>query len=265
MKKFLVIVAFSLALIPASSYAYIASDSHAGGLTTSTGTLSFNQTVATCDNAVQIIYAFTRDGDLATGATFDGVSATLLNKVNTRNSRFFYAYYLLAPNPGTHTVSITTTGTPGRTEGISVSYCGASTPDAYSSQNSSANPNVFSITTLKPNSWVTLGVDVSSSASASTNSTLLFDNTGTGATMLFDSSSNSLGFITAGSNSMNLLNPASGTNISLMVGIPPFIPGGGTSTASSTIVYDPFLDVVLVIILWLCVCGFVVWLILKFR
>lgn len=166
------------------------------------------------------LYAFTRDGDLVTSVTVGGVAATLVQKQNTRNSRWIYQYRIVGiPANTALTVNVNTTGTPGRTECVSVAYNGvvqSTTPDATAFvTNSSANPFVANITTVEDNCWVSMGVDGGGPLSANSNCFLLQDNMPTGAMVLFDNS-NVAPVTPAGSFTMQVNNGTSAPNIALM-------------------------------------------------
>lgn len=197
------------------------------GLSSATGIIPFPATFNSGTDINVEIYAFTINGDLVTAVDLDGtISATFSKKLNTRGTRFMYTYILSGVTPGSHTINVHTTGTPGRTECAWVVRNGAvqsTTPDnTQNIASGTANPYVMTMTTIADNCFVTACVDTGNSGGAGTNTTKLEDNTPTGALILYDNSGVAP-VHPAGSATLNATNASAGQNIAMMTSMAPFI------------------------------------------
>lgn len=111
--------------------------------------------------------------DLVAGATFDSVSATLVDKQNTTPGSIYwvYLYALPAPHSGTHSVVLSSTGGSIHLAVAAVSYTGVNASKCGEASNKVGNTNdpfVSTLTTLSAGARV---VEVYAGSSAMTDST----------------------------------------------------------------------------------------------
>lgn len=151
----------------------IAFDAFTNGNYTSGTTHTFSHTCSGSDR-VLFVHAFKNaNTDTITGATYNGVSMTLVAKQVGFGARYSYLFMLHNPATGANDVVITASASTA-IGGNAASYTGAeqvSTADASTTENSSTTPHAKAVTTTVDNCWmvkVTLGGRVHS---ASTNST----------------------------------------------------------------------------------------------
>ncbi len=115
--------------------------------------VTWSHTVATGANILVITIACR--GGSPTGVTFDSVSATsIISKTNADGYNSFI-YYLMNPNSGTHTVSVTTNGTIAR--GGAISFFNAYSSPIGATANSSGTSvtgDTLSITPTKGTGFI---------------------------------------------------------------------------------------------------------------
>jgi len=110
--------------------------------------------------------------DNITGATYNSVAMTLLNKQGV-GDRWEYFFYLLGPATGAHTFTITAINNPSFIGAVAASYTGVAQtgqPDA-STMNNGASPLTTTLTTVADNSWTILAARSTAALSAGTGST----------------------------------------------------------------------------------------------
>lgn len=147
-----------------------------GGFNGSTTTLTWSHTTAGSDR-VLLVAVQTTSGDLVTGATYNTVAMTQINKaVAPSSTTNIYLFYLIAPTTGAHDVVVTASAT-SALAGLSASYTGcdqASQPDSQTTA-TAANPATSltaSTTVVASNCWlVSVFVNTASFAAAGTNTT----------------------------------------------------------------------------------------------
>jgi hypothetical protein len=191
MKKLLVILPllFLGFGFPSVSHAAIAYDNSADSGALSGTTLTYSYTVGTGSNRLLFISFYGGTTDTVTGVTYNGVSATLVGKVQTPSDRWAYMYYLVNPASGANNIAINSS--------ISIvgqitpsSYTGASQtaqPDAYSTNTYTAiNHPIISLTTVADNSW-TIAFGRDSAGYASTGDAGSTERQDSGGAHLYDS------------------------------------------------------------------------------
>lgn len=209
-------------------------DSHSASLSTGSSPLSWTHTISDNTNGLVVVLVISRDGDLITGATYNGVSMSGGSgslKYDTTfsgasSTRFLYIFYLFNPPTGSKTVSVSWSGSPGRVEGYAVAYAGAKQsgfPDAVASvhNNGSAHPTSTTLTTVLANCWSILIAYVGGGSGVSgTNATIIDDQTGSGSSVDADSN----GDLPAGSNTISLSESSNGEMAMLIVSFAPVAP-----------------------------------------
>lgn len=122
----------------------------------STTSISWNHT-CTGSNLILVVYAYAENNATITGITYNSVPMTQAAMAGPTSSRRVYAFYLINPATGTHSVAVTASGTCAL-NGWSASYTGAKQtgqPDATNSaSHSSSTSESISVTTVANNSWI---------------------------------------------------------------------------------------------------------------
>jgi lysophospholipase L1-like esterase len=169
-------------------------DAFSGGSVTGT-TLTVAHTIGAGSNRLLVTSVFGDAADVVTGATYNGVAMTLVDKVNSNPGvdRWLYCFVLENPASGSHNIVVTasTSITMGAS---SASYSGVvqiGQPEA-SAHNSDPNAAglTTSVTTLTDNAWTVLcTISTGGHPAAGTNSTKRGDDNfgGVGISAIFDS------------------------------------------------------------------------------
>lgn len=213
----------------------IAFDSATAGINNATGvnSLSFSHTVGSGSNRLLfLLVGFGNDGgDVVNTPTYNGVSMTLVTKVNSDGTgRFLYLFALVAPTSGSNTVAITTSGSVNVLSAVAMGYSGAqqsTTMDASGINTGTGTSISKSITTVADNCWLAGGVWMNSdSITAGASTTVRATSAGDGRIAGIDSNAaktppGSYSLTTNGNNDVNGIIVAS------------FAPAGGTTVASS--------------------------------
>ena len=125
-------------------------------LDATTTSLSYSHT-CTGLNRVLIIFVKVFDTtDRVTAVTYNGVSATLIDSRQDANSRWSYAYRLVAPATGANNVVVSLSASVG-VAAISQSYTGCSAigvPDSFTTTVASAAGVSMTTTTVADNAWL---------------------------------------------------------------------------------------------------------------
>lgn len=136
---------------------------------------------------VLIGYALYRSGgDIITGMTWNGVSMTLLTKLNTGAANtYIYVFYMLNPTTGTHTLAASASSAPASDFDIyGTSYTGTITssfPDNSTTATGASSPISVSLTPVGSGAWTILfGEQEASALTAGTGSNLLQNQHGSG-------------------------------------------------------------------------------------
>lgn len=163
-----------------------------GGATLTSATHTFSHT-CTGTSLFLLVHAFTNvNSDTVTGATYNGVTMTLIKKTINSTDRFMYVFYLINPTTGAHNVVISANTAANALGGNAISYKGARQtlqPDASSNISFTLGEGTLpvSLTTVRNNCWTALFTTASgTSAAASTNSTLRITNGTFGGEKIFD-------------------------------------------------------------------------------
>lgn len=181
----------------------IAFDSSAGTVVT-TGTpasINWNHTVAGLNRAL-VVFVYNDDAtDKVTGVTYNGSSMTRIAAQSVAGGETVYAYLLLNPSTGTHSVVVTASSGSNQLGGISLSYTGVNQsgePDSYATDSTGNAGSTFSVTStiVADNSWLigasrndtSLGSVGSGTVSRGNQNTMIAADSGGG----LDSGSNSL-------------------------------------------------------------------------
>lgn len=170
-----------LALLPLCGYAQITFDAAVdGGNNGGSGTLTWTHTCSGSNRLLVINITGDTATDGITGVTYNGVSASLVTKLAPDNSgdltggRWQYMYYLLNPASGSHSVSITISGTQ-YIVGQSASWTGVNQSSAPISSASAltlnSSPVTKSLTTTADNAIVIMGIWAFTNLIPETNST----------------------------------------------------------------------------------------------
>ncbi len=209
----------------------IAFDAFAASVAASATSLTYSHTVGAGSNRALCLSVVGHTTDLVTGATYNGVSMTLVDKFST-GSLWHYGFYLNAPAAGANNVVVSASGTCTHIFGSSASYTGVAQTGQPEANNKSFNPTsttlTVSVTTLTNNAWtILLAKAQDGSPGASTGSTKRGDDGfgGVGISAVFDSNA---GISPAASNSMSITQALATDPISgIMLSLAPFSAGGG--------------------------------------
>lgn len=168
--------------------------------------------------------------DVITGVTYNGVSMTLVGKVNTPSDRWTYLFSLVNPASGAHSYTVSaSTATNIATD--AVSYDGVSQtgqPDATSSNTATATTTITtSITTATNNDWAMIFADGPTGATANASGTNRVTN---GGAQIWDSN---VAITPASAYAIKLTGSSSGWG-TLMASFAPF-PAVTTTTITSLI------------------------------
>lgn len=158
----------------------IARDSVTSGTAASGNpTLTFSHT---CNGSNRILFVGAAGGntgvaiDDITGATYAGVSMTLISKTFVLADRYRYLFYLVAPATGANNVVISSS-TSGFIAGNSLSYTGANQsgqPDSFAVNQATAASLTVITSVVASNCWMVMVAGVGgASPAASTGSTLV--------------------------------------------------------------------------------------------
>jgi len=128
----------------------------------------------TCSGSDRILLIGAYCGaDSVTAASYNGVSATFIAKLNVNGADHIYLYYLIAPATGANDVVVTITGAPG-VYSSATSYTGATQsaqPDASATNVSASTTSLTTnVTTVADNSWL-VGYFYGQTCSAGANTT----------------------------------------------------------------------------------------------
>lgn len=178
----------------------IARDTNTGIVSANNGSFTFSHTCSGTDRLL-IVVLTARGGasDTISGVTYNGVAMTRIRaKDHSSSTEWIYIYALLNPATGSNTVSVTKSASNVSYWGA-VSYTGVDQSQTLTAITGESTSNVISLTSTVDNSamfvWVQNSVNT---VGASTGSTLIDQNNGTGAL-----ESNALAISPAGSKTMN--------------------------------------------------------------
>lgn len=178
----------------------IARDTNTTIVSSNTGSFTFSHTCSGSDRLL-IVYLTARGdaSDTISGVTYDSVAMTRIKAKNhTASNEWIYIYALLNPSTGSNTVSVTKTASNVSYRGA-VSYTGVDQSQTLTAITGESTTNSISLTSTVDNSamfvWAQNSVNT---VGASTGSTLIDQNNGTGAL-----ESNALAITPAGSKTMN--------------------------------------------------------------
>lgn len=131
-----------------------------GGLVNPGTSLTFSHTTSG-SNRILFVAAFGPSTDILTGATYNGVSMTLIDKTAVGGDLYIYLWYLIAPATGANNVVISASGS-AQIQGGAISYTGAKQtgqPDASNKSNTDTTGTpTISVTTVADNSWAVLAL-----------------------------------------------------------------------------------------------------------
>lgn len=236
LKKLAILSLIGIFIFPNSVFAAIAFDNalNLGSSTTGT-TLTVSFTVGSGSNRILFVGAVGNNTGSATdditGATYNGVAMTLIDKTFVAADRYRYLFYLINPASGANNVVITSSTSDGFKAGSVASYTGASQtgqPDANGKNQDTNNTLTTTATVVASNSWTIMAGGVGGgTAVASTGSTLRDTATNIG---MFDSN----GIVSTGSHSMTIITSDSPTTHPIMGVMASFSPAAATSAPSIT-------------------------------
>lgn len=139
----------------------IALDAVTSATTSSVGTtLTFAHTCTGSDLILFVGAVGNNTGsatDDITGATYNGVAMTLVNKTFVAADRYRYLFYLLAPATGANNVVITSSTSGGYKGGNAISYTGASQtgqPDSNATAETTGTTITPTTTVVASNCWL---------------------------------------------------------------------------------------------------------------
>jgi hypothetical protein len=211
----------------------IAFDTATYKLANTVQTISFTHT-CTGSNLYLVAFVWTENnGDVITGATYNSVTMTLMNKVAITGSAELYCFALAAPTSGANTLTVTASVNTVY-DILSASYTGAqqtTTPDnkQTNSATTAASPLNVTYSTTSNNCWGILGMrSLLVSTSAGTNATFRkSDGSGDGRNSgLYDSNG---GFTPAGAFSQGVTWSGNNTLGLCGITIAPFVASTGNS------------------------------------
>lgn len=139
----------------------IAHDNAAYGGFTGASSLTFSFTVGAGSNRLICVYVNANTSDDVSGATFNSVATTLINKGAFTANRWTYLFYLLNPDSGAHNVVVS--GVAGYISAVVSSYTGvlqSDQPDAQATKMNSSGAitsMTTTLTTVADNCWTVLG------------------------------------------------------------------------------------------------------------
>jgi hypothetical protein len=181
MKRLAALLSCLLLLSPASAFASIAYDSGSTGTITSGNTnTTFSDTATGSNLDMEICIAQQNDASAnrisASNVTFNGVAASLVHSVTDSGGDTVYAFEIVGPASGAHTVSVTRTGTTNSTLINVTTHTGVvqtGQPDAFGTSNGTGSPLNTNLSSIANNAWSFLCTYDSNGGtiSASTNST----------------------------------------------------------------------------------------------
>lgn len=205
----------------------IAFDTATNGGNSSVGTtLTFSHTCTGSNLRLYVMATGDNTGsatDDITGATYNGVAMTLMNKTFVAADRYRYLFRLINPATGANSVVITSSTSGGFKSGNSESYTGCdqtTASDVNAVNQTTATTVTVTLTTLVNNSWTVLAGGVGgASATAGTGSTIRATST---ASQMFDSNG---AIASAGSTSMtiNTSDASSHPIMGVMAAFGPFV------------------------------------------
>lgn len=155
----------------------IAFDAATQGSNSSGASYTFAHTVSASDNRVLFVSCIgnaVASPDNITGATYNGVAMTLLDKSNASGDRWQYTFFLIAPATGTHNVVITSSGAPDNIYAPdAISYIGVkqSSPEVSQKTSGTSTSKTETITTLTDGAWVVGNLHPNAASSAGTGTT----------------------------------------------------------------------------------------------
>src|SRR6185436_7510389 len=213
--------------------ASIATDATSTGVVTGSVTSLTVAHTITGTNTILFAGVTSATTDLISGATFNGVAMTLINKVQTPTDRWTYLFYLVAPASGTHNVVVTASSTVDVIAATNASYTGAQqtgVPDAQTTNTvNPATSITTSVTTVANNCWTLLytnGLGVASGGTGSTSRIV----TGTTNDGIYDSNA---AITPAGSHSMTINIGSSTARSVIMASFAPNTSSPSSSPSSS--------------------------------
>lgn len=242
LKKLAIFSLIGVFIFPNSVFAAIAFDNalNLGSSTVGT-TLTTSFTVGAGSNRILFVGAVGDNTGSATdditGATYNGVAMTLIDKTFVAADRYRYLFYLVNPASGANNVVITSSTNGGFKAGAVASYTGASQtgqPDASGKNQDTNNTLTTTATVVASNSWMIMAGGVGGgTAVASTGSTLRDTATNIG---MFDSN----GTVATGSQSMTIVTSDSPTThpiMGIMASFSPAIAATSPSIESDLILF----------------------------
>lgn len=206
----------------------VTSNGASNGGSTNTVSWSFNAVGEGCANCALLVQVEGSNVvDDVTGATYNGVAMTLIDK-GTVGFRYTYVFGLQNPASGSNTVQVTASSTH-LLIGVAISYSGVGGFGA-SSVTTGASPLTGNLTTTQANSWVYAGVlsEFVPGWSGVTNATFRVQSSVTAAVAIFD---NNAAVVSPGSYSMTISNGGATSFVMIMVEL--FAAGGGGGGTSS--------------------------------
>lgn len=219
----------------------LARDSNSSGTVVGTS-LTYNHIVGSGSNRLLVVFVNLSTnpggGDVVTGVTYNGVAMTQVTKLNnsdaTYTNRWNYAYILVNPDVGTHSVVVSCSSSQS-IGAMSISYTGAKQtgqPDSYNSgTTASAASHTINTTVVASNCWLA-GVATA---------TLTRPTAGSGFTTSYnDSAGNSLygdtnGTVGTGSQGMTSSQSPNGAFTTIVLSIAPTTSVDYTATFTETV------------------------------
>jgi len=203
-------------------YTGIARDTSVNGGLVNPGTsLTWSHT-CTGSNLILFASAFGDFSDVITGATYAGVSMTLVGKVKGGNDRWCYLFVLVGPSSGANNVVVSASSSVA-IDGQSASYTGAlqsGQPDSSNTKGQNTTSFTISTTVVASNCWL-IGAFRDGSATAGAGANQLQGSNG-----LFTADSN--GTVPTGSQSMTYTNGSGADFGGVLASFAPAAGGGGT-------------------------------------
>lgn len=104
---------------------------------------------------VPIFTSYGTTGDKISGVTYNSVSMTRVSgatQIDFVSGQSFYLYYLVAPDTGSNTLTITATGS-GEIYGTAVSYTGVNQASPIDNSTTTTSGGTITLTTVADNCW----------------------------------------------------------------------------------------------------------------
>jgi len=153
MKKLIFSLCFLL--ICGNAFAAISFDSYSEGEDTASYTNTFAHTVAVQDDRILIVSTAGTFNTAVTGVTYNGDSLIQIESALTVSNLEVSAWYMLAPDTGTHNVVVTMASFP-NSASTATSYYGVKqqAPEATSNATGTGTALSDAVTTITSNAWV---------------------------------------------------------------------------------------------------------------